>query len=79
MKCLIRRITPRLTENGIGFWRREYLKKRDRQELIFSVQTAIDDFKHMSSKFYGLFIDFRDAFGSQDQSHKIKVFICLRY
>ena len=26
----------------------------------------------MSSKFYGLFIDFRDALGSLDQSHMIK-------
>ena len=72
MKCLIKRITPRITENVIGFWQRAYLKKRDRQEPIFCVKTAIDDFKHMSSKFYGLFIDFRDAFGSLDQSHMIK-------
>ena len=72
MKCLLKRITPRLTENVIGFWQRAYLKKRDRQELIFCVKTAIEDFKHMSSKFYGLFINFRDAFGSLDQSHMIK-------
>ena len=72
MKCLIKRITPRLTENGIGFWQRAYLKKWDRQELIFCVKTAMDDFKHMSSKFYDLFIDFRDAFGSLDQNHMIK-------
>ena len=72
MKCLLKRITPRLTENVIGFWQRAYLKKRDRQELIFCVKTAIEDFKHMSSKFYGLFIDFRDTFGILDQSHMIK-------
>ena len=58
MKCLIKRITPRLTENVIGFWQKAYLKKRDRQELIFCVKTAIDDFKHVSSKFYGLCMTF---------------------
>ena len=72
MKCLLKCITPRLTENVIGFWQRDYLNKQDRQELIFCVKTAIEDFKHMSSKFYGLFIDFRDTFDSLDQSHMIK-------
>ena len=72
MKCLLKGITPKLTENAIGFWQRAYLKQRDRQELIFCVKTAIEDFKQMSSKFYGLFIDFRDAFGSLDQSRMIK-------
>ena len=30
------------------------------------MKTAIDDFKHRSSKFYACFIDFKDAFGSLD-------------
>ena len=58
MECLLKCITPRLTENVIGFWQRTYLKKQDRQELIFCIKTAIEDFKHMSSKFYSLFINF---------------------
>ena len=34
------------------------------QELIFTLKSAIDDFCHMSTKFYLIFIDFADAFGS---------------
>ena len=46
-------------------FRREYrFGKGDRQELIFSLKTAIDDFKRISSKFHVVFIDFADAFGS---------------
>ena len=50
--------------NILGYWQRAYLPSRDRQELIFCLKTALDDFRHMSTSFYGLFIDFRDAFGS---------------
>ena len=31
------------------------------QELIFTLKSAIDDFRHMSTKFYLIFIDFADA------------------
>ena len=45
---------------------------RDRQELMFLMKTAIDDFKHTSSHFYAIFVDFRDAFGSIDQEYLIR-------
>ena len=61
--CLCERISPYI-QNEIAFWQRAYLKKRDRQELIFNIMTEIDDFKHISTKFYLGFIDFADAFGS---------------
>ena len=54
----------RYVSDRIPFWQRAYLHKRARQELIFSLKTAIDDFKRMSTKFHVVFIDFADAFGS---------------
>ena len=39
---------------------------------MFCVKTAVDDFKHISSRFYTLFIDFRDAFGSIKHEYLIK-------
>ena len=63
--CLCERISP-FIQKEIAFWQRAYLKKRDRQELIFNLMTEIDDFKHISTKFYLAFIDFADAFGSVD-------------
>ena len=72
MKAIVNRILPRERENILGYWQRAYLEKRDRQDLIFCLKTAVDDFRHKSSKFYALFIDFRDAFGSLKQSHMIK-------
>ena len=36
---------------------------------MFFMQTAIDDFRHIVSRFYALFVDFRDAFGSADQKY----------
>ena len=33
-------------------------------ELIFSLKTSFDDFRHQSKKHYCLFIDFADAFGN---------------
>ena len=50
----------------------ESIKDRDRQELIFLMKTAIDDFRHTSSRFYAIFVDFRDAFGSLDQEYLIR-------
>ena len=69
MKTIVNRILPRIRENILGYWQKAYLEKRDRQDLIFCLKTAIDDFRHQSSKFYALFIDFRDAL---KQSHMIK-------
>ena len=37
--------------SAVNFWQRAHIKNRDRQELIFFMQTAIDDFKHISSWF----------------------------
>ena len=36
------------------------------------MKTAIDDFRHTSSRFYAIFVDFRDAFGSLDQEYLIR-------
>ena len=40
--------------------------------MIFCLKTALDDFRHISSRFYGIFVDFRDAFGSIRQDVLIK-------
>ena len=72
MKAIVNRILPRVRENILGYWQRAYLEKRDPQDLIFCLKTAIDNFRHQSSKFYALFINFHDAFGSLKQSHMIK-------
>ena len=39
------------------------------------MKTAIDDFKHKSSCFYTIFVDFRDAFGSIDQKYMINILL----
>ena len=62
-KAICKRITPFFV-HIIAFWQRAFLVKRDRQELIYSLKTAIDDFRHLSTKFHVVFIDFADAFGS---------------
>ena len=62
-------------DTAIHFWQHANIKERDRQELRFCLKTAIDDFKHRSSKFYALFVDFRDAFGSLDQSYLIRTLL----
>ena len=74
-KCLCNRIIPKVVGTAVNFWQRAYIRKRDRQELIFLMQTAIDDFKHTSSHFYTLFVDFRDAFGSIDQRYLIRTLL----
>ena len=68
-KCLVNRILPKIVGKAVNFWQRAYIKERDRQELIFAMKTAIDDFKHQSSRFYTIFVDFRVAFGSLDQEY----------
>ena len=71
-KCLCLRILPSIM-GKISFWQRAYLAFRDRQELIFSLKTAVDDLKHMSTKLHLIFIDFSDAFGSVDHLCMFKV------
>ena len=71
-KCLVSRILPKVIGTAVQFWQRAYIKNRDRRELIFLMKTAIDDFKHTSSRFYTIFVDFRDAFGSIDQEYLIR-------
>ena len=71
-KCLVNRILPQLIGSAVQFWQRAYTKDRDRQELIFLKKTAIDDFRHTSSRFYAIFVDFRDAFGSLDKEYLIR-------
>ena len=66
-QALVNRLLPIIVETDVHFWQLAYIKERDLQELIFCFKTAIDDFKHRSSKFYTLFVDFRDAFGSLDR------------
>ena len=36
------------------------------------MKTAIDDFRHTSSRFYAIFIDLREAFSSLDQEYLIR-------
>ena len=67
-KAICQRLLPYVSDR-IPFWQRAYLQKRDRQELIFSLKTAIDDFKRLSTKFYVVFIDFADAFGSVNHEY----------
>ena len=56
LRCLIQRILP-FVEIQIDFWQRAFLKGRNRQELIFTLKTALDDLRHVSSKLHILFID----------------------
>ena len=62
-KALCGRITFYIM-NEIAFWQRAFLCQRDRQELIFNLKAAMDDFRHLSTKLTIVFIDFADAFGS---------------
>ena len=67
-KAICQKLLPYVSDR-IPFWQRAYLQKRDRQELIFSLKTAIDDFKRLSTKFHVVFIDFADAFGSVNHEY----------
>ena len=74
-KCLVNQILPKLIRSAAQFWQRADIKDRDHQELIFLMKTAIDDFRHTSSRFYAIFVDFKDAFGSLDQEYLIRSFL----
>lgn len=60
--AIFNRIIPTIS-NKIDFWQRAYLNKRYRQELIFSLKTTFDDFRHKRTKLTSVFIDFAGAFG----------------
>ena len=49
----------------VTFRQRAFLST-DKQDLIFTLKTAFDDFRHKSSKMVSVFIDFEDAFGSEE-------------
>ena len=68
-------ILPKIINTSVRFWQRAYIKERDRQELIFLLKIAIDDFRHISSKFYTIFVDFCDAFGSLNQDYLIRTLL----
>ena len=72
VKCLVVRIRSTVATITSVIGSGGFLQKRDRQELIFCVKTAVDDFKHISSRFYTLFTDFRDAFGKVTHEYLIK-------
>ena len=48
--------------NDIVFWQGPFLYQRDRQELIFTLKAAIDDFRNLSNKLTVVFIDFAEVF-----------------
>ena len=50
-KAICNRIIP-IISNKIDVLNRTYLNKTDRQELIFLLKTAIDDFRHKSKNIY---------------------------
>ena len=62
-RCIIQRILPTIAPK-ISFWQRAFMPGRNRQDLIFCLKTALDDFRHLSTKIHILFIDFADAYGS---------------
>ena len=70
MKCLLSRILPWLVDTGIlSPHQKAYINRQGMNEHVFCLKTGIDDFKHESSKFYTVFLDFRDAFGTL--SHQV--------
>ena len=62
-KAICNRIIPTILSKT-DFWQRAFLNKRDRQELIYILKTASDNFRHKSTKFTSVFVDFADAFDS---------------
>lgn len=73
MKCILNRILPWLCEmNILSEKQKAYINRQGMNEHVFCLKTAIDDFKHESTKFYAVFLDFRDAFGSLPHSVMIK-------
>ena len=67
-KVLSARLLNYVSEE-IEFWQRAFMKKRDRQELIFTLKSTIDNFRHLSTTLCILFIDFADAYGSVNHNY----------
>ena len=63
-KCPVNCMLPKVVRSKTQFWQWAYIKNWDCQELIIIMKTTIDDFKHVNISFYIIFLDFRDAFGS---------------
>ena len=74
-KGLVNRILPKIIDTSVRFWQHAYIKECDRQELIFLLKTAIDDFRDISSRFYAIFVDFRNVFGSLNQDYLIRTLL----
>ena len=66
-KAICKQINPH-TSNKIAFWHCAFLPDRDRQELIFSLKAAMDDFRHSSTKFCAVSVDFADELRSTEHS-----------
>lgn len=69
MKCLLSRILPWLVEaNILSTKQKAYIDRQGMCEHVFCLKTGIDDLKHESARFYAIFLDFRDAFGTLTQN-----------
>ena len=57
MKCILNRILPWLVESGtLSPSQKAYIERQGMNEHVFCLKTAIDDFKHESSRFYAVFL-----------------------
>ncbi|KAL2076732.1 hypothetical protein ACEWY4_027672 [Coilia grayii] len=69
MKCILCRILPWLVDEYIlSTKQKAYIDRQRMHEHVFCLKAAIDDFKHESTKFFSVFLDFRDAFGTLPHS-----------
>ena len=59
IKGIVERDKSRIIENTVGYWQQAFISKRDQQDLIFCLKTATNDFRHSSSKFYTVLVEFR--------------------
>lgn len=72
MKCILNRILPWLVYSDIlSMKQKAYIESEGMNDQVFCLMTAIDDFKHKSSHFYAVFLDFWDSFGSLPHSEMI--------
>ena len=67
MKLLQSRMLPWIVETGrLSEKQKGSLPRNGLQEHVFSLKTAIENFKHLSTEFYTTFVDIKDAYGSVD-------------
>ncbi len=65
MKCILARILPWLVDvNILSPKQKAYINRQGMNERVFCLKTGTDDFKHESSKFFAVFLDLHDAFGT---------------